>query len=245
MRLDAFFDRTLIINLPARADRRRETVAELERYGVAVGGGNNDDRVAFFDATKPADAGGFPTLGSHGCFLSHLAALRHARDGGARRLLVLEDDARPMPALRSVGPEMLADLDRRPWEMAMLGWQRKSDLSLPTADRPRWKPTDEQYIGTHAYAVQGDGFDKLIALMAHTLAANEPRHPDGRRWHIDELYWIYGRDGHIRQLMALPTLFGQRSSRSDVVGELSWKETTPVVRTLYGLARRVVNATRA
>ena len=242
MRLDDYFDRTLIINLPARADRRRETTAELKKYGVAVRPG----RVEFFAATKPDDAGGFPTLGAHGCFLSHLRAVKQARDEGVRRLLMLEDDVHPLPALADAGPALLADLERRPWDMAMLGWQRHSDHSLPDGDgRARWKPTDEQFIGTHAYAVHGDAFDKVIGLLERCLGENQPHHPDGRRYHLDELYWVFGRDANVDQLLALPTLFGQRSSRSDVVGTLDWKETTPVVRTLYGVARRVVNATRA
>ena len=241
MRFDEFFDRTLIVNLPDRADRRRETAAALGKVGVEVAPG----RVEFFPATRPDTDGGFPTRGAHGCFLSHLYALQQAREAGVERLLMLEDDVHPLACLRTAGATLFDALSARPaWEMAVLGWVRHRDHSLVQDAAPHWKATDEQFIGTHAYAVHGRAFDKLIGLLERCRDENIPKHEDGRRYHLDELYWVFGRDGSIDQLLAMPTLFGQRSSRSDVAGELAWKDRVPVVRGLAGLARRARNAVR-
>ena len=64
------FDSIVVINLPERVDRRRETEAELERVGIK--------HARFFAAKRPADRGPFRTIGEHGCSLSHVAVLKEA-----------------------------------------------------------------------------------------------------------------------------------------------------------------------
>ena len=72
------FDRVRIVNLKARADRRREMRGELARLGLGL-----DDRIALHEACRPDDRGDFPSLGARGCFLSHLTVLDQAWDAGA------------------------------------------------------------------------------------------------------------------------------------------------------------------
>ena len=83
------FDSIRVISLPDRLDRRTEISKELARVGLAVGEGP----VRMFDAIRPADTAGFPSVGARGCYLSHLHVLREALEAGTKRLLVLEDDA--------------------------------------------------------------------------------------------------------------------------------------------------------
>lgn len=80
------YQRIRIINLPEREDRRREMRQELKRIGL-----NQDPRVKFFPAIRPADEGPFRAIGVHGVYLSHLAVLKEAAAAG-ESVLILEDD---------------------------------------------------------------------------------------------------------------------------------------------------------
>jgi glycosyl transferase family 25 len=73
------FEQVRIVNLVDRPDRRREVIAELDRIGGMA------PNISFYDAHRPDDTGGFPSLGARGCFESHLAVLRSARDATSRR----------------------------------------------------------------------------------------------------------------------------------------------------------------
>jgi GR25 family glycosyltransferase involved in LPS biosynthesis len=86
--LGSAFDRVRIINLRRRSDRRAETLRELVALGESVDG----YRLGFFDAVEPDDAGGFPSPGVRGCYLSHLAVLEAAAGDDVSMLLVMEDD---------------------------------------------------------------------------------------------------------------------------------------------------------
>jgi glycosyl transferase family 25 len=80
------FDSIRILNLPHRADRRSEMMRELGKLGLA-----GDPRVSFFAGSTRQDRGCFSSPGEHGCFMSHLAALKDAV-GANQRVLILEDD---------------------------------------------------------------------------------------------------------------------------------------------------------
>lgn len=75
-----------VINLPDRKDRRREMTRELAALGL-----DEDPRVAFFPAIRPADAGAFASIGARGVYQSQHAILREAAAQGCS-VLILEDD---------------------------------------------------------------------------------------------------------------------------------------------------------
>ena len=73
-------------------------------------------------AERPPDAGGFPSIGARGCFESHLACLRAARDAEVEVAVMAEDDvvvgaafARHVPAIE----RWLRDQD---WSVLYLGY---------------------------------------------------------------------------------------------------------------------------
>ena len=72
---DGFEHETFVINLPYRTDRRSEMQRELSRIGW---------NAQFFPAIRPASAGSFSSIGAHGCFLSHLAVLKAARNSAPK-----------------------------------------------------------------------------------------------------------------------------------------------------------------
>ena len=244
------FEHALVINLPDRADRRRETAAALRKHGVELSVGPptprvTGGRVEFFAATRPDDAGGFPSLGARGCFLSHLRALRAARDAAWPGVLILEDDAEPLPALAAAGPELLGQLAAREWDLAMLGVMRYG--GRPTAgagadhsagDVPRqWLALDRPIIGTQSYVVSEGGLPKVIAAL-ETILNRAPGHPDGGPMHLDGAYYHVAQVPAVIALVASPSLFGQRLSRSDVAGA-KLVDRLPLVRTAAAALRRV------
>src|SRR5271170_7150269 len=74
------FNAIYLINLPERVDRRRELASELNSVGLS----EDDERVIWMAAVRPPEAGGFPSIGSRGCFMSHLECLKSARARGFR-----------------------------------------------------------------------------------------------------------------------------------------------------------------
>ena len=83
-----YFDRTAIINLPERADRRAETREEFKRVGWQI----ENKKADFFTATRPEIAAGFPSAGVRGCFLSHMNAIKKAKLDNLTNILIMEDD---------------------------------------------------------------------------------------------------------------------------------------------------------
>ena len=57
-KLVEYFDRTKIINLKHRPDRRRIIARDFARHGMSAGTG----KIEYFDAVRPADDGGFDTI---------------------------------------------------------------------------------------------------------------------------------------------------------------------------------------
>src|SRR5471030_1131084 len=99
---------TIVINLERRSDRRIEAEQELSRIGWSA---------KFFSAIEPKDAGGFPSIGARGCFLSHLAVLKNARAAGIDRLIILEDDIIFVPEFVKRWQSAVEALESKPWSI--------------------------------------------------------------------------------------------------------------------------------
>jgi hypothetical protein len=223
------FDRICIINLPERADRRREVTRELARLEVAVDG----DRVRFIAGIRPDGPGDFPSTGARGCYLSHLKTLKQAQADGVQRLLVLEDDVMFTPAMREAAP--LAEAIRgEGWQLAYPG-----HVQPPLPGPLRWERTDAPLVCAHCYAVQGSALPLIVAYLEACLA-RPAGHPDGGAMHFDgALTMLRQAQPDLVTLLASRSLAGQRSSRSDIIGP-SWIDRLP----LAGLARAVRNGWR-
>lgn len=147
------FERVVVVNLPSRRDRRRGTERELARIGHPRG-------AAFFPAIRPAEAGGFGSVGEHGAYLSHLAVWRAAL--GARSLLVLEDDVAFVPDF-AARAGLVAELPEE-WDVFYGGHMQLPEL------RREWTETGlvpidplVEFIGLHCYAVSGRALPGLVA----------------------------------------------------------------------------------
>jgi GR25 family glycosyltransferase involved in LPS biosynthesis len=208
-RVSDVFPLTKVINLADRPDRLREITAQLHKLGMAFAPG----KVEVHAATRPTSAAGFPGIGAHGCFLSHLGVLREARDRGVGRVLILEDDLEVSPAQVEALGRLLPQIAGQPWQILHLGHAQPSATPLSQAHLAVC--TTEVYAA-HLYAIDASIFEPLIAYLEGCLTRPEgdliggPMHYDGaltmfRKHHPGTV-----------TLIAEPSLAGQRSSRSDI-----------------------------
>src|SRR5229473_3424970 len=98
----------VVINLAERTDRRSEMEIELKRVNWSA---------QFFRAIRPKEKGQFPSVGSKGCFLSHLAVLKLARDHHLNRLIILEDDVTFAADFVRRWPKALTELESLDWSI--------------------------------------------------------------------------------------------------------------------------------
>ena len=220
------FDRCYIINLPERSDRRRE----IQDTFASIGIGNDDSRVRFFAAHRMQDAAGFPSIGAHGCFLSHLDILKEARAQGLSNVLIAEDDLEFSPEGHDPGP-LLAPLRDRPWHMFFGGYH------FPTrfvSDGVGLVDVGARYSigGAHLYAISAAIYDPLIAFM------DAERTKDGEKLHYDvALSQFRATVPGCVTFVASPAIGIQRRSRSDIQ-TLQFYDRWPVIRSIAPLVRR-------
>lgn len=223
--------RLYVINLPSRADRRREMAAEFGRIGKSF----DDPDVTLFPAIRPDDAGGFPSVGAHGCFLSHPGVFDDALRRGEGPILLIEDDAtlstQFLPQARAAF-EALAGVD---WSLFYGGYE-----SLPVA---AGKGLVEVPGAAPIRAAHFLCFNRpVIAPVKGYLEAMLARPPGdgaGGPMHVDGAYCWFRRDHpECRTFAIAPPLAVQRSSRSDIAAQ-RWYDRTPLISAVAGLARRL------
>ena len=228
------FDSIRVISLPDRLDRRTEISKELARVGLAVGEGP----VRMFDAIRPADAAGFPSVGARGCYLSHLHVLREALEAGTKRLLVLEDDALFTREISGAG-ELLDLCKSDDWDFLYPG-----HVMLPAIPGPlHWIPKDDWLMCTHAYAVNHRVLKPLVAYLEEALS-RPVGHPGGGPMHLDAAYNHFMRDHpHVLTYRSKRSVVIQRSSRSDVAPPKPMHRLIP--KSVLHAARKAKNWVRS
>ncbi len=229
-----FFDRSYIINLLDRVDRRAQAEQEFFKIGIRI----PNERVRFYSAERVLEKGEFPDVGARGCFNSHRNVLDLAHKDRLHNVLIFEDDV----SFRSVGDEIerqiLSRLQIEDWDVIHFGYLEPSDSNF----RGPLMPWRKRVIGAHFYAVNG----RFIAPMLQYMKECENRpcgHPDGGPMLPDGAY------NHVRQvipnlrtLLAVPNLAHQRNSRTDVhptpiFDRIAWLE--PAVRRARGIKHRL------
>ncbi|KQX25460.1 MULTISPECIES: hypothetical protein [unclassified Sphingomonas] len=208
------FDRIYVINLPDRADRRREMAAELARIGT----GFDDPRVRLFAAIRPADAAGFRSIGAHGAFLSQLAVLREARAQGLGRILMLEDDCDFVGAIGRRLPPLLDRLDREGFAFFNGGHalpEGPGALDLSAGPILRADPGLTIRLA-HCLGFGPAAIDGLPAYL-EAMLARPPGSPDGGPMDVDGAYnWFRRARPDLATWLAMPPVAHQRPSRTDI-----------------------------
>lgn len=237
------FARPVLINLAERRDRLDDSLDELaEALGrrPVVGEDLHLIRPRRFD-----DAAGFASPGFRSNFDAHLRAAHWAREARAPRLLVLEDDVAFNPAWRRFGPDLLARLTLRPWDLASLGYlddfgeapARPAPDGGDDASGPAgWTRFSARVNGAHAYLVNGPSLDDWIGHLEAVRDGTPgddvlgPMASDGA---INTFTWA---DPRRIRLVAVPNLVTTRPTRSDISPGLI--DRLPVVSSAVEQARR-------
>jgi hypothetical protein len=228
------FDQVLIINLASRPDRWSEIQTQFQAIGCEVDG----HRIARFDAVRPLDAAGFPSLGARGCYLSHLGALRQARDAGVNRLLIIEDDLDFCRDFKQRWDGLRDDLDSGGWSF-FYGVGEFDQQGLARTKAGLLKARPDTQIGTTPFVgLSRDGIMRSIAFLEAALL-RPPGSPEGGPMHVDGAYnWVRRLNPSLETLMAAPHLGSQRPSRTDI-HQLKWFDQLPGIRGLANWARRM------
>lgn len=222
---------TIVINLARRRDRRVETEHELARIGWSA---------TFFPAIEPAEAGDFPSIGARGCFLSHLAVLKAARESAVARLIILEDDITFAPDFAIGWQSALLALASEPWSIFYPGHPLDGLMPGLSLLSP-----DTVVRGTHFMVINGEAIPQLIAGL-ETILSRPAGHPLGSPMHVDGAYsTIRAQNPTLKTFAYFPTLGRQRPSRTDV-GAPRWFDRIdaigPIVRLLRKGRLRLVRA---
>jgi len=230
--LASVFDHFYIINLPSRTDRRAEIEVQLCRIGLSL----DDPRVTLFPAIRPDDAGDWPTIGTRGCFMSHLGVLSEAVAAGHRSIAIIEDDLDWSSAFLGTPPAQVAAWADADWSYMHAGLEE----TPPEAVALRPLDPEAGLRLTHFIGLRG----QIIAEMRDYLTAMAARpegSPEGGPMHVDGGYFWYRR-AHPQRLsvVAQPRMALQRSSRTDI-HDLRLKDRIPGVRLVVKHLRRLRN----
>jgi glycosyl transferase, family 25 len=208
-----YFDHSFVINLPSRADMRRDVKGEFRNLGYKLefDGSPLSQKVSLLRAVHFDGAGSFPSIGARGSTASHAAALAIAATRCSRNVLIFEDDVQFNHVLPGVTRTILAQIPEH-WDVIYFGYLQP-ECNLKEVGLSLYS---DAIIGGHFYAVNGSFFHPLSDYIrkSQSLPAG---HPEGGSM---------GRDGafnhmslmhpSIRIFIASPNLATQRASRSDI-----------------------------
>ncbi len=229
MKLEAYFDRIAIIHLPERHDRFVALEQELASLGIDM----RSAKVCIPHAPRPTAAGGFPSRGVRGNFLSHLGILKSARDDGLANVLVLEDDAIFSRRMVKNQEKLVARLQNSHWDLCFFGHSLTREL------RGRGRglvPHDAGFIWAHCYAVNASVLGRLIDYLEMTMEL-EPGDPRGARMYIDGAFTMFRqRNPDVVTLISNPVLSVQRGSPSSIA-DTGWYRSLRPLSPLIRLAR--------
>jgi glycosyl transferase family 25 len=226
----ASFDSVRIINLPERTDRRREMMRELERIGAT-----GNPRIGFFAATKPDDAGPFPSRGARGCFMSHLAVLREAVAEGVGTLLILEDDLDFSTDVPNAVKSQLRPLAGGDWDM-FYGTYRLYDPHVPPPPGAILPP--EAAVETASFVAFDRAVMPRIVRFLEEMLQRPAGTPDYGPMHVDGAYSIFRLLNPDVATYVAPVQLGyQRSSRSDISDTQPFFDKIPGLRSIANVAR--------
>ena len=217
-----------VISLPNRSDRRRAMGRELAKIGWSA---------EFFPAIRPKSASGFPSIGAHGCFLSHLSVLKHAHNRGAAELIILEDDVNFSPEFISRWSTAISDLEDREWSIFFAGHRLRE---LPSG-LSKLEPQKVVQCA-HFLAINGSAIPPLIEGL-EAILSRPAGHPQGGPMHVDGAYsTIRAQNPSLVTYAYFPPLGYQRPSRTDI-GDLKWFDRIEFLKPLIDVGRRL-KATR-
>lgn len=227
MKVTDFFERTYVVNLPHRKDRRKMMVQELNNIEMPLA----PNKTEIFPAIRPNDAGAFPSIGARGCFLSHLAILKQAKEDRLTNVLIMEDDLTISQRFKTDQELLVEQLRHTDWGFVYFGHVEQTEASSSITLQSFSQPM----LTTHFYGINGTLFERLFSFLDE-LQRRPGGHPDGGPMHLDGAYSTFrAQNLDVVTLIASPNLGWQRSSPSDISNK--WFDRVPVFKQLVGAAR--------
>jgi hypothetical protein len=229
-----FFDRSYIINLLDRIDRRAQTEREFSKIGFRIPNQN----IVFYEAKRPSEKGNFPDVGTRGNFESHRNVLDLALKERLRNVLIFEDDVSFRSIDEDVERRIVSRLQVEDWDVIYFGYCKPSDYGLSGPLMP-WS---NDVIGAHCYAVNERFISPMFQFM-NECAKRPCGHPHGGPMTADGAYNHFHRIiPNLRTFLAVPNLAHQRSSRTDVhptpiFDRIAWLQ--PAVRGTRAIKHRL------
>ena len=229
------FGPAFIINLPERADRRREFSHQLSRIGLQF----DNENINLFRADRPTEAGGFPSIGAKGCFNSHLQIIRRASTEGCDQILVCEDDLDFSPDFLDRMPEVIKAANSCKWDIIYFGHHGLPVHTITSSSGILLRVDPEQEIGaTHFIAFRKSVFGRIRRYL-EDLTSRPAGHPDGGPMHIDGAFSRFRADNpDVATYAVMPPIGFQRPSRTDI-HELKWYDRSVAIRGFTAMARRM------
>lgn len=201
------FSAVYVIHLSHRKDRYHDLVREFRYVDYPL------DKVRIFPAIKPDEALEFPSVGARGCYLSHLAVIKEARDQGLESILILEDDIGFCRWIKSERRDVAVALGQLSWDFVYFGHRLDRPL-----EGPGFHEWTDRVETTHFFGLRRAVYDEVIRFLedALTRPAGDPR---GGPMHVDGAYSTVRRlHPDWKTLVAWPCWGYQRPSPSDITG---------------------------
>jgi len=148
------FPHRICINLARRRDRWAKAQAQFQQHEIEVARWNAVDGAAI---QAPPDWRYSP--GAYGCNLSHMEAVREARDRRYESLLIFEDDVELHPEFRNLFPEWMAQVPAD-WDAIYFGGIHRSQPAAAAPNVVRLLETNS----TYAYALRRTVFDAFLSI---------------------------------------------------------------------------------
>lgn len=231
--LTSNFGAVYVISLKERADRQNETRLALRQIG------QDPALVTWFYATRPADKGVFPSAGVRGAFESHLNVLTQAYQSKCDSVLVLEDDVDFTSRTADIAKRLQ---DGRDWHIFYGGHFRPDGTpsTAPGAQGFRAAGPEEEFIGLHCYAVNGQVLSTVIEQL-QDFPKGKAGDPMNGPMPVDGAFNIIRRKHPgLISLLAVPPVANQRASRTDI-GELKWFDRMPFMKMPVSAGRKMKN----
>lgn len=239
--LTNIFEHLYVINLVYRKDRLEEIWDQLSKLNI----GKDEPNITIFPASRPPDAGGFPSIGARGCFESHLNILRDAQAKGYKSILILEDDCNFIAETPRFINSAAQDFASGKWALFYGGALNRPSLKTVEFSRNIDCILSEYGVmGSHCVGIAGDQIAPLSDYFTAMLGRSEGD-PKGGPMHVDGAYsWFRREHSHAATFLAKPEIAYQRSSATDV-GSGKWIESIPVFKPIVAMLRKIKNSTRA
>ncbi len=152
--LDTCFPHKICINLARRPDRWAKAQAQFQQHQIEVARWNAVDGAMI---QTPPDWRYSP--GAYGCIVSHLQAVREARERKDESLLIFEDDVELHPELQTLFPGFMAQVPGD-WDAIYFGGIHRLEPAAAGANVVRLVQTNS----TYAYALRKTVFDAFLSI---------------------------------------------------------------------------------